>query len=178
VTYITLAHGNGGRLMRQLIDEVFAKHLYRERNTSQLDAAPLPLPPGEVLITTDAFTVKPLEFPGGDIGSLAVHGTVNDLAVCGATPCYLTLNAIIEEGFELARLTRLVRSLADAADACGVSVIAGDTRNRIGGRAPPPGTGARNGRVTPGGCSPGVPTDPDVRNSRIRLLKPNFRYVT
>ena len=88
----------------------------------------LPLPPGEVLITTDGFTVQPLEFPGGDIGSLAVHGTVNDLAVAGATPLYLSLNAFIEEGFEFAQLDRLIASMARAAASCGVRVVAGDTK--------------------------------------------------
>jgi hydrogenase expression/formation protein HypE len=80
------------------------------------------------MITTDGFTVQPLEFPGGDIGSLAVHGTVNDLAVAGATPVYLTLNAFIEEGLEFAQLDRMVASMARAARACGVRIAAGDTK--------------------------------------------------
>ena len=86
--------------------------------------------PGHVpFITTDSFTVQPLEFPGGDIGSLAVNGTVNDLAVSGAEPLYLTLNAIIEEGLEVDTLDRIVKSLAQAARrADGVSVVAGDTK--------------------------------------------------
>lgn len=125
---ISLAHGNGGRLMRQLIDELFARLLYDDVSNAQLDAAPMTLPPGEVCISTDAFTVKPLEFPGGNIGSLAVHGTVNDLAVSGATPCYLTLNAIIEEGLEMAQLQRLIEAMAKAAEECGVRIIAGDTK--------------------------------------------------
>ena len=128
MTQITLAHGNGGRLMRQLIEEIFAEQLYADAHSSQLDAAPIVLPAGEVYISTDAFIVKPLEFPGGNIGSLAVHGTVNDLAVSGATPCYLTLNALIEEGLEWETLRRLIRSLAEAAKACGVRVVAGDTK--------------------------------------------------
>jgi hydrogenase expression/formation protein HypE len=81
-----------------------------------------------MVLTTDGFTVQPLEFPGGDIGSLAVHGTVNDLAVSGATPVFLALNAFIEEGFELARLERIVASLARAAREAGVQVVAGDTK--------------------------------------------------
>jgi hydrogenase expression/formation protein HypE len=80
------------------------------------------------MLTTDGFTVQPLEFPGGTIGSLAVHGTVNDLAVSGATPIYMSLNAIIEEGFEIARLDRIVASLAAAARESSVSVAAGDTK--------------------------------------------------
>ncbi|MGM0595219.1 MAG: hydrogenase expression/formation protein HypE [Pseudomonadota bacterium] len=127
MTHITLAHGNGGRRMQQLIQQLFAP-LYRERSHTGLDAAPLALPEGEVVITTDGFTVKPLEFPGGDIGSLAVHGTVNDLAVSGATPHSLTLNAFIEEGLELDQLARLIASLGRAAEAAGVAIVAGDTK--------------------------------------------------
>jgi hydrogenase expression/formation protein HypE len=80
------------------------------------------------MVTTDGFTVQPLEFPGGSIGTLAVHGTVNDLAVSGATPLYLTLNAFIEEGFDLAELERIVASLAAAAREAKVAVVAGDTK--------------------------------------------------
>jgi len=126
--FVTLAHGNGGRFMRALIDEVFARHLANPDLDVYADAVPLTLPAGDVLITTDGFTVQPLEFPGGDIGSLAVHGTVNDLAVAGAKPVYLTLNAFIEEGFEFARLDRIVASLARAAGESGVRVVAGDVK--------------------------------------------------
>lgn len=126
--FVSLAHGNGGRFMRELIAEVFARHLVNPQLDTTADAAYLPLPPGEVMITTDGFTVQPLEFPGGDIGSLAVHGTVNDLAVAGATPIYLTLNAFIEEGLEFSQLDRLVGSMAHAAADCGVRIVAGDTK--------------------------------------------------
>jgi len=125
---ISLAHGNGGRFMRELIEEIFARHLGRDELDTQADAVPIALNGGEVLITTDGFTVQPLEFPGGDIGSLAVHGTTNDLAVAGAKPLYLTLNAFIEEGFEIAALDRIVASLARAARESGVRVAAGDTK--------------------------------------------------
>ena len=125
---ISLAHGNGGRFMRELIEEVFARHLGRDELDTQADAVPIALDGGEVLITTDGFTVQPLEFPGGDIGSLAVHGTTNDLAVAGARPLYLTLNAFIEEGFEIAALDRIVASLARAARESGVRIAAGDTK--------------------------------------------------
>lgn len=125
---ITLAHGNGGRFMRELIDEVFARHLGTADLDTQADAVPIALNGGDVMITTDGFTVQPLEFPGGDIGSLAVHGTVNDLSVAGARPMYLTLNAFIEEGLEVALLDRLIASLATAARASGVKVSAGDTK--------------------------------------------------
>ncbi len=125
---ISLAHGNGGRFMRELIEEIFAQHLGRDELDTQADAVPIALNGGDALITTDGFTVQPLEFPGGDIGSLAVHGTTNDLAVAGARPLYLTLNAFIEEGFEIAALDRIVASLARAARECGVRVTAGDTK--------------------------------------------------
>ncbi|WP_006786023.1 hydrogenase expression/formation protein HypE [Thiorhodospira sibirica] len=126
--YISLAHGNGGRLMQALIASVFMAPLGMDTPEMQSDAAPLVLPEGVVVVTTDGFIVKPLEFPGGSIGSLAVHGTVNDLAVAGADPCYLTLNALIEEGLEYALLKRLIEDLAQAAKACGVQVVAGDTK--------------------------------------------------
>jgi hydrogenase expression/formation protein HypE len=125
---ISLAHGNGGRFMRELIEEVFARHLADSELDVQADAVPIALDGGEVMITTDGFTVQPLEFPGGDIGSLAVHGTTNDLAVAGAKPLYLTLNAFIEEGLEIAVLDRIVASLAAAARDAGVRVSAGDTK--------------------------------------------------
>jgi hydrogenase expression/formation protein HypE len=126
---IGLAHGNGGRYMRELIQEVFARHLGGGILDTDLDACPLPaLPAGEVVFTTDGFTVQPLEFPGGDIGSLAVHGTTNDLAVAGATPLYLSLNVFIEEGLEVEVLDRIVTSLARAAREIGVQVAAGDTK--------------------------------------------------
>jgi len=130
--YISLAHGNGGRYMRELIAEIFARHLSDPRQAGSLDvtldAAPIELGEGEPFMTTDGFIVQPLEFPGGDIGSLAVNGTVNDLAVSGATPRYLSLNAFIEEGLEVATLERIVQSLAAAAETAGVQVVAGDTK--------------------------------------------------
>ncbi len=126
-TRVSLAHGNGGRYMRELIEEVFAKHLGSDLDILA-DAASVSLNGGEVLVTTDGFTVQPLEFPGGDIGSLAVHGTTNDLAVAGAKPRFLTLNVFIEEGFEFERLERIVASLARAAQEAGVRVCAGDTK--------------------------------------------------
>ena len=126
-THISLAHGNGGRYMRELIDEIFARHLANPDLDVQADAVPIDID-GEVLFTTDGFTVQPLEFPGGDIGSLAVHGTTNDLAVAGAIPKYLSLNAFIEEGLEISQLERIIRSLAETAVEIGVKVVAGDTK--------------------------------------------------
>ena len=127
-THVSLAHGNGGRYMRELIEELFARHLANPRLDVGADAVHVPLPAGDVVVTTDGFTVQPLEFPGGDIGALAVHGTVNDLAVSGAKPYYLTLNVFVEEGFEIATLDRIVASLAHAAHEAGVAVAAGDTK--------------------------------------------------
>ncbi len=125
---ISLAHGNGGRFMRELIEEVFARHLGGSGLDVQADAAPISLGSDDVMMTTDGFTVQPLEFPGGDIGSLAVHGTTNDLAVAGARPMFFTLNAFIEEGLEIKVLDRIVASLAKAAADAGVKVVAGDTK--------------------------------------------------
>jgi hydrogenase expression/formation protein HypE len=129
-THILLAHGNGGRYMRELIDEIFARHLANPELDVQADAVPIALDAGqgEVLFTTDGFTVQPLEFPGGNIGSLAVHGTTNDLAVAGAVPKYLSLNAFIEEGLEVETLDRIIRTLAETAAEIGVKVVAGDTK--------------------------------------------------
>ncbi len=125
---ISLAHGNGGRFMRELIEQVFATRLGGDEIDVRSDAVPIDVDGGEVLITTDGFTVQPLEFPGGDIGSLAVHGTTNDLAVAGAKPLHLTLNAFIEEGLEIAVLERIVDSLGRAARESGVAIRAGDTK--------------------------------------------------
>jgi hydrogenase expression/formation protein HypE len=127
-THISLAHGNGGRYMRELIEEIFARHLANPDLDVHADAVPIALEAGEVLFTTDGFTVQPLEFPGGNIGSLAVHGTTNDLAVAGAIPKYLSLNAFIEEGMEIATLERIIKTLAETAAEIGVKVVAGDTK--------------------------------------------------
>ncbi|MFG6159212.1 hydrogenase expression/formation protein HypE [Halomonas sp. 1390] len=127
---VTLAHGNGGRLMRRLIESVFVRHLGNPWLAPLADAAVLPPATDDqaLVFTSDGVTVQPLFFAGGDIGSLAVHGTVNDLAVAGATPRFLSLNAFLEEGLPLAELERIVESLAAAARACDVQVVAGDTK--------------------------------------------------
>ena len=127
-THISLAHGNGGYYMRELIDDIFARHLANPELDVQADAVPIALTGADVLITTDGFTVQPLEFPGGNIGSLAVHGATNDLAVAGATPIYLSLNAFIEEGLEISLLDRIIKTLADTANEVGVKVVCGDTK--------------------------------------------------
>jgi hydrogenase expression/formation protein HypE len=128
-THIALAHGNGGRFMQELIQGIFARHLANPDLDTRADAACLPeLPDGEVLVSTDGFTVQPLEFPGGNIGSLAAHGTINDLAVAGADPRYFSLNCFIEEGVEAELLDRVIGSLGAAAAEAGVRVVAGDTK--------------------------------------------------
>lgn len=127
-TYISLAHGNGGRRMRELIETVFARHLGNPDLDTGADAVSLSVGTGEIVVTTDGFTVQPLVFPGGDIGSLAVHGTANDLAVAGAIPLYFTLSAFIEEGFPIDRLEAIVASMAKAAREIGARVVAGDTK--------------------------------------------------
>ena len=130
MNHITLAHGNGGRRMRELINDVFARHLHNPFLDTNADAVSLPLiaSDAELMFTTDGFIVQPLEFPGGNIGSLAVHGTINDLAVAGATPKYLSLNAFIEEGLSFAVLERIVAAMAEAAQRAGVYIVAGDTK--------------------------------------------------
>ena len=125
---ITLAHGNGGRRTRALIEDIFAAHLGGPHLDTEVDAARLTLPGDEWAVSVDGFTVEPIEFPGGDIGALAVHGTVNDLAVSGADPVHLSLAAFIEEGLPLETLDRIVRSFARAAADEGVTVVAGDTK--------------------------------------------------
>jgi hydrogenase expression/formation protein HypE len=128
-THISLAHGNGGRMMRELIEELFAPPLANAQLDTSADAVPLPIPADcDLVVTTDGFTVQPLEFPGGNIGSLAVHGTVNDLAVSGAVPRFMTLSVFLEEGLEIALLRRVVDALANAARDCDVAVVAGDTK--------------------------------------------------
>lgn len=159
---VSLAHGNGGRRMRALIEELLAPQLGPGLDT-RCDAARLPGCLGEGwLMSTDGFTVEPLEFPGGDIGSLCVHGTVNDLAVAGAEPRFLTLAMLIEEGLEFALLERIVRSIARACRESGVAVLAGDTkvvrRGQGGGLyitttglgPPAPGPALGLGQVRPG----------------------------
>jgi len=123
-----LGHGSGGKLSAELIRDVFLPAL-RNPVLARLDDQAIVSVNGQRLaITTDSFVVKPLFFPGGDIGSLAVHGTVNDLAMGGATPLFLSSAFIIEEGFSIAELRRIVNSMQQAAAAAGVEVVTGDTK--------------------------------------------------
>ena len=128
MTRITLGHGSGGGLTADLVRSVFLEAFDNPLLDELDDAARLPRPDGPLALTTDSFVVSPLMFPGGDIGSLAIHGTVNDLAVSGAVPQYLTLGAILEEGLPLATLQQVVRSAAVVARRAGVLVVTGDTK--------------------------------------------------
>jgi len=125
---IDMSHGGGGRAMVQLISELFARHLANEYLSQGNDGACLPALNGRLIVSTDSHVVSPLFFPGGDIGSLSIHGTVNDIAVMGATPLYLTAGFIIEEGFPLIDLERIVISMACAAKDANVQIVAGDTK--------------------------------------------------
>ena len=125
---IMLAHGEGGRLMRRLIRDEIVPAVENEFLRPAGDSAILPACRGELAMTSDSFVVAPLFFPGGDIGSLAVYGTVNDLAVAGAEPRWMTLSLILEEGLELGVLRRVLASVAAAAARVGVPVVAGDTK--------------------------------------------------
>ena len=124
---IQLAHGGGGTLMQRLIAEELLA-LYGPEPPVLHDAARLTLPHGRLAFSTDGYVVQPLEFPGGDIGSLAIIGTANDLAMAGARPRHLSVGLILEEGLELALLRRVVASMRRAAVACGVQVCTGDTK--------------------------------------------------
>lgn len=124
---ILLGHGSGGHLSHQLLEELILPTLSGGAGGSN-DAAVLTLPRGRLAFTTDSFVVHPLFFPGGDIGHLAVNGTINDLAMMGAQPLHLGVGLIIEEGFSKAQLTLILQSMRAAADAAGVSIVTGDTK--------------------------------------------------
>jgi hydrogenase expression/formation protein HypE len=125
---VDMSHGSGGRAMAQLIEEMFAAAFDNEFLRQGNDGALLPLAQGRLVMATDAHVVSPLFFPGGDIGCLSVHGTINDVAVMGAKPLYLAASFILEEGFPLADLQRIVQSMAAAAREAGVPVVTGDTK--------------------------------------------------
>jgi hydrogenase expression/formation protein HypE len=125
---IDMGHGAGGRASAQLIEELFLAAFDNEYLKQGNDQAAFPAPAGRMVMATDGHVVSPLFFPGGDIGSLSVHGTVNDVAMAGAQPLYLSASFIIEEGFALAQLKRIVDSMAAAARAAGVPIVTGDTK--------------------------------------------------
>ena len=127
--FVTLAHGAGGKASAALIDAVFLDAFGGLERPPLTDAALIALPHGETLaFTTDSFVVKPLRFPGGSIGHLAVHGTVNDLAVMGAHPHWLSAAFVLEEGFAISELRRVVADMSEAAAASGVTIVTGDTK--------------------------------------------------
>ncbi|MFA6313198.1 MAG: hydrogenase expression/formation protein HypE [Sterolibacterium sp.] len=125
---VDMSHGSGGRAMAQLIEELFAAAFANEYLAQGNDGALLPMPAGRVVMATDAHVVSPLFFRGGDIGCLSIHGTINDVAVMGAQPLWIAASFILEEGYPLADLKRIVESMAAAAREAGVTVVTGDTK--------------------------------------------------
>ena len=125
---ILLGHGSGGTLSHRLLDELIVPVLSGIGPRDQNDAAVLPPVAGRLAFTTDSYVVDPLFFPGGDIGCLAIYGTVNDLAMAGARPLHVSVGLIIEEGLAIADLRRILESLRAAADRCGVRIVTGDTK--------------------------------------------------
>ena len=125
---VDMTHGSGGRAMAQLIDELFVAAFDNEFLRQMNDQARFPAPHGRMVMSTDSHVVSPLFFPGGDIGCLSVHGTINDVAMSGARPLYLSAGFILEEGFPLADLKRIVESMAQAARDAGVPIVTGDTK--------------------------------------------------
>ena len=125
---IVLGHGGGGKLSAELVEHLFLPAFGNDTLARLGDAALLHAPPGRLAMTTDSFVVRPLFFPGGCIGDLAVNGTVNDLAVSGAEPLALSVSFILEEGLPLAQLGQIVQAMAEAARAAGVPIVTGDTK--------------------------------------------------
>jgi len=126
--HILLAHGGGGKLTHQLIEKMFLPVFDNPLLETRHDGAVIELGSQRLAFTTDSYVVRPLFFPGGDIGTLAVNGTVNDLAMCGARPLYLSAGFIIEEGLPMNTLWRVVQSMKQAADSAGVQLVTGDTK--------------------------------------------------
>jgi hydrogenase expression/formation protein HypE len=126
--HVLMAHGGGGRLMHQLIEKVFLTAFDNPILAGRHDAATINPGGGRLAFTTDSYVVQPLFFPGGDIGTLAVNGTVNDLAMSGARPLYLSAGFIVEEGFAMESLWRIAQSMREAADRAGVELVTGDTK--------------------------------------------------
>ena len=125
---VQMAHGSGGRLMGELIDKMFVKTFGNEILDKMEDQALLEVENGKIVFTTDSFVVDPIFFPGGNIGELAVNGTVNDLCMSGAKPLYLSVGFILEEGLPLDDLHKIVLAMKDAADKAGVKIVTGDTK--------------------------------------------------
>ena len=125
---VDMTHGSGGKAMAQLIDELFITAFDNPLLAKKNDQAVFEVAAGRMVMTTDGYVVSPIFFPGGDIGSLAVHGTINDVAMAGARPLYLSASFILEEGFPLRDLRRVVESMARAAREAGVPIVTGDTK--------------------------------------------------
>jgi hydrogenase expression/formation protein HypE len=125
---VDLSHGSGGRAMAQLVEELFVAAFDNAWLRAANDQASFAAPRGRMVMATDSHVVTPLFFPGGDIGCLSVHGTINDVAMAGAVPLYLSAGFILEEGFPLADLERIVQSMAAAAREAGVPIVTGDTK--------------------------------------------------
>lgn len=125
---ILLGHGSGGKLMHELIDSLFMKEFDNDILRQKKDSATLEIGEERIAFTTDSYVVDPIFFPGGDIGSLAVYGTVNDLSVCGAKPLYISLGLVIEEGLDMSLLSKITRSIAIAAKRSGVKIATGDMK--------------------------------------------------
>ena len=125
---IDLTHGSGGRAMAQLIDQLFLVAFNNEWINQKNDQACFAVSSGRMVMATDAHVISPLFFPGGDIGSLSVHGTINDIVMSGAKPLYLSASFILEEGFPLADLKKIVESMAHAANQANVAIVTGDTK--------------------------------------------------
>ena len=126
--HILLAHGSGGTMMHELVDEVFIEEFGDEVLRREDDAAAVPFDGNRLAFSTDTYVVHPVFFPGGDIGRLAVCGTVNDVATSGATPLYLSVGFVLEEGFPISDLKRILASMRDAAREAGVRIVTGDTK--------------------------------------------------
>jgi hydrogenase expression/formation protein HypE len=157
---VQLAHGGGGRAMQRLLDAVFLPAFDNPALAARHDSAVVDAGGVRLALTTDAYVVHPRRFPGGDIGSLAVHGTVNDLAMAGARPCWLAAAFVLEEGLALTELEAIVASMRAAAAAAGVTVVTGDTKVVDRGK----GDGLF---VTTSGVGV-VPAGVDVRPARVR----------
>ena len=125
---VDLTHGGGGRAMAQLVEELFVAAFDNDMLRQANDQASFTVEAGRMVMSTDGYVISPLFFPGGDIGSLAVHGTINDVAMAGAVPLALSASYIIEEGLPLADLRRIVFSMAKASREAGVPIVTGDTK--------------------------------------------------
>jgi len=128
MSIITLSHGSGGKATNQLIEEVFYKYFNNDFLLQKNDSSVLPQLNGRIAVSTDSFVINPIFFEGGDIGKLSVCGTVNDLAMSGATPLYITVGFIIEEGLAIDDLEKIVKSIADTAKEANVKIVSGDTK--------------------------------------------------